>query len=132
MDEGVREQIDEWFDRARGDLEAAALIIRGRGPSSAAAAHIQQGIEKYLKGLLVAHDVVPRKIHDLVPLLSEAVRYLPDLAGYESLCDRATDYYLMDRYPPGPSPAYPWEQLESDLRETETLARQIMQHVEGL
>ena len=50
-----------------------------------AAFRLQQAIEKYLKGFLLARGWRLRRIHDLGVLLSEAVRHDPGLERYPSL-----------------------------------------------
>ena len=132
MDDSLRAQVEEWVAYGRQDLDAARLIIQHGGPLGPAAAHIQQGVEKHLKGLLAAHGAAPRKIHDLRALLKDVVRYSPEMARYRPLCIRASDYYMADRYPPGPPTEYDPTALEAELREAEALALRISEILEGM
>jgi HEPN domain-containing protein len=132
MDDGLREQVQEWLAHARQDSEAAALIMRDRGPAGAAAMHIQQAIEKHLKALVVSHDEAPRRTHNLAVLLDEAAQHAPRLSEHQDLCERATRYYATHRCPAGPPPAYAWEVLEADLCEAQALASMIVVHIEAM
>ncbi|RMF90240.1 MAG: HEPN domain-containing protein, partial [Methanobacteriota archaeon] len=40
-----------------------------------------------------------KRIHDLRALLAEAVKYMPELAGFNELCQEITAYYMLERYP---------------------------------
>lgn len=69
--------------------------------SHIAAFHAYQSAEKYLKGLLVASEEEPPRIHALPGLLRQAVAFIPDLDGQE-LRDAAINlngYYIPSRYP---------------------------------
>ena len=50
MDEAFKRQAEEWFERGRRDMETAQLIYEQHGYTDAIAYHIQQAVEKYLKG----------------------------------------------------------------------------------
>jgi HEPN domain-containing protein len=53
MDEELRKQALEWFERGNHDIETAQLLYDEHGYTEIIAYHIQQAIEKYLKGYLV-------------------------------------------------------------------------------
>lgn len=61
--------------------------------------HLQQAIEKYLKGFLLARGWTLKKIHDLEALLDDAVQYDPALEQFRPLAQEVTGYYLIERYP---------------------------------
>ena len=60
---------------------------------------MQQGVEKHLKGWLLARGWTLVRVHDLQRLLDDALTYEPDLVGYYALCERLTGYYYLERYP---------------------------------
>jgi len=128
MDEGFRRQAQDWFDRGDHDIQTAELLYDQRGHTDAIAYHIQQAIEKYLKGYLVLRGEKPPRTHELDSLLNRAEKhdstlYLP----FVDLCEKATKYYMEDRYPPGPPPEYSREEIRADLELTWELVREIRQ-----
>jgi len=44
---------EDWFSRGEADLSAAEILLSNKGDVQVAAALIQQGLEKYLKGWLL-------------------------------------------------------------------------------
>ncbi|MGB9723480.1 MAG: HEPN domain-containing protein [Chloroflexia bacterium] len=122
------EQAREWFERGDHDLETAQLLYDEGGHADVIAYHIQQAIEKYLKGYLVLHGQRPPRIHELDTLLALASEFQPGLyPSYVELCERATRYYIEGRYPPGPSMEYRRDEIGTDLDQTWQLVRQIRQ-----
>jgi HEPN domain-containing protein len=103
--EQVREEaVRNWVESARDDLawaEMGAAAEKLRGVAQIGF-HAQQAVEKFLKGLLAAHDVVPEEHHDLTRILAQ-VRLL-DRATADSLPPIAnlTAYAVHFRYPPRP------------------------------
>jgi len=60
--------------------------------------HLQQAIEKYLKGFLVLNDIRPPRIHDLDTLLNRVSELEDDIyEPFIDLCEKATRYYLEER-----------------------------------
>lgn len=55
MDEGLRLQAQEWFDRGDHDIETAQLPNEQGDYTDIIAYHIQQAIEKYLMGFLITN-----------------------------------------------------------------------------
>ena len=115
MDEAFRKQAWEWFERGRRDLETAQLLYDERGYADSIAYHIQQALEKYLKGYLVLHGKKPPKIHELDALINHIADFDDDFNGFLDICEKASKYYLEDRYPPGPPVEYEYEEIKSDL-----------------
>lgn len=58
------------------DLNAVEILLKAKN-LDVAALHIQQAIEKYLKGFLLRRGWSLVKTHDLVDLLNEAINYEP-------------------------------------------------------
>jgi len=116
----------EWFDRGDRDLDAAQLLQDELFHTDVIAYHLQQAIEKYLKGYLLLNGVRPPRIHDLDTLLNLASDVEPDLYDrFIDLCEKATRYYLEERYPPGPPVEYSHEEIGLDLDLTWELVRTI-------
>ena len=89
-----------WFEKGDEDLW---IIERSVGASHVPWAqmsfHAQQLAEKYLKGFLVLHDILPPKIHDLYRLLKLAEKHDPSLASFATDCSTLTELGLQSRYP---------------------------------
>ncbi len=116
MDEHSLAAALEWFDRGDHDLATAQLLYREQGYTDSIAYHIQQTIEKYLKGYLVLKGERPPRVHELDTLLTLVSASDPDLYDpYIDLCEKATRYYIEERYPPGPPTEYSREEIRADL-----------------
>jgi HEPN domain-containing protein len=59
----------------------------------------QQSAEKYLKGYLVPHDIVPPKIHDLAELCKMCEGIINDFSQIFLYCTDLSQYGVMPRYP---------------------------------
>lgn len=72
--EKVLKLVREWVGKAEADLKAAELDLTAGGDSllGDACSHAQQCAEKYLKALLVLHEVGFPKTHDLSEILNLA------------------------------------------------------------
>jgi len=128
MDEGLLRQAQEWFERGDHDIETAQLLYDEHGYPDAIAFHIQQVVEKYLKGYLVLRGQQPPRIHELDTLLTLASESRSDLyQAYIELCEKATRYYIEGRYPPGLPVEYDREDLKADLDTAWQLVRMIRQ-----
>lgn len=92
--------------RRFADMDIVAARVLGTEERSEALAyvvcfHAHQAAEKYLKGLLVAHDEEPPRTHALPELLRRAIVHVPHLDHADSW-DAATGlnaYYIPTRYP---------------------------------
>ncbi len=116
MSEALAHQASEWFQRGDHDIETAQLLYDAHGHTDAVAYHIQQAIEKYLKGYLILNGEKPPRTHDLGALLNLVSRFQPDLyTSFIELCEKVTRYYVEDRYPPGPPAAYDRSEIKADL-----------------
>lgn len=89
----------DWFKKAEADIRTVEILIAQKGDTEIAAMHIQQAIEKYIKGYLLAKGWKLKKTHDLPELLDEAVKYSPSLEKFRDLCEEATVFYFEARYP---------------------------------
>ena len=110
----------DWLPYARRDWSRARLLLREHDPEGAGL-HLQQAIEKYLKGWLLDRGWPLRKTHVLQDLLDDAVTYDVALTGFRPLCERVSGYYLVERYPvPAPSNVDE-QQVRRDVDEARTL-----------
>lgn len=125
MDDVFKKQAGEWFERGRHDIETAQLLYEERGHTDSIAYHIQQALEKYLKGYLVVHGKKPPKIHELDTLLNRIVTFDENFIDFLDLCEKASRYYIEDRYPPGPPVEYEYEEIKEDLDRAWELIKKI-------
>ncbi|MCL4868903.1 MAG: HEPN domain-containing protein [Anaerolineae bacterium] len=106
----------EWFYYGDMDRQAAAMLMRSEGPAPVIAFHVQQAVEKYLKGYLLAQGWQLRRIHDLTVLLHEATTHDPQFASFLPDCQRITEYYIESRYPLGIESHLDKSILQQDLK----------------
>ena len=79
----------DWFKKAEVDLKSAKILLDNETLETAAF-HIQQAVEKYLKGYLLGKGWKLIRTHDLIGLLNEAVAYQSHLEAFRELCVRTT------------------------------------------
>lgn len=125
MDDAFKKQAGEWFERGRHDIETAQLLYDQRGYTDTIAYHIQQALEKYLKGYLVLHAKKPPKIHELDTLLNRIAVFDDSFVSFLDLCEKASRYYIEERYPPGPPVEYEYEEIKEDLDRAWELIKKI-------
>jgi HEPN domain-containing protein len=63
-------ELRQWIEIADSDFSAAQYLAKNMQPVSYAIVcfHCQQAAEKYLKWVLVLHDIDPPNIHNPAPL----------------------------------------------------------------
>lgn len=116
---------DDWFAKAEQDAYAAEVLLDHSDLEVIVAFHLQQALEKYLKGYLLSTGWRLRRIHDLGVLVKEAVARDPDFARFVEPCQRITEYYLEMRYPTGIGTSMERRTLAADLEVTYALATLI-------
>ena len=100
MNENNKIKAGEWFEKARRDFETAKLLLRYGGHPDPVAVFLQQAVEKYLKGYLIARDWKLVKTHDLKLLIDEAKKHDNNFEKFYDLADRLTKHYVDEKYPP--------------------------------
>lgn len=88
----------EWFRKAQEDFERVPRRLK-EGDCEDAGFHLQQALEKYLKGFLIARGWNLRRTHNLSFLPDEVVKFLPATEEYRPLCQEASAFYVEERYP---------------------------------
>ncbi|HTQ09275.1 MAG TPA: HEPN domain-containing protein [Fimbriimonadaceae bacterium] len=91
----------EWLDKAEEDEQVVAAIRVAGGPWSAAAYHLQQAAEKYIKAALVENGVGPPRTHDLTDLLGRFPGAAPP-AAVDRAANGLSMYAWLTRYPGAP------------------------------
>jgi HEPN domain-containing protein len=88
----------DWFRLAARDFKRVEHLLNVDDPEGAGY-HLQQAVEKYLKGFLLSKGWKLKRIHDLEVLLNDALKFEKAFEKYRSLCQKITGYYIIDRYP---------------------------------
>lgn len=94
----LRHDVAAWVRKAELDRGIALSVDRFLF-SDGVCFHSQQCIEKYLKAILVAHDEVPERIHDLVVLGTEASDHYPRIAEMLESLSFLNPFSMLIRYP---------------------------------
>lgn len=89
----------EWFKKAQEDELSISAILKEDGAPSTVCFLSQQMAEKYLKGLLVFHNKVFLKVHDLLELEMLLLEFEPEIKQYDDELDVLNRYYIETRYP---------------------------------
>jgi HEPN domain-containing protein len=114
-DEVLRDLVRQWLAKADEDFGVAELLLTEETPYLATAGfHLQQAAEKYLKALLVRHQVEFPKTHDLGRLLDLLSSAEPSLAESLEKVMVLDPYGVQLRYP-GDLPAVSREEAEEAL-----------------
>ncbi len=90
----------QWFDRAREDLQVGHLVLQEKHFAHACFL-AQQCIEKTLKAYLLAKSNAYPRGHKLVDLLTECEALDSAFAAYRADCIVVDQYYIPTRYPDG-------------------------------
>jgi HEPN domain-containing protein len=112
--------ISEWFTAGDKDWRRVGILLENEDEEGAAF-HLQQALEKYLKGFLLSKGWELKRIHDLETLLDEAVKLDEKLESFRSLCERVSNYYFSQRYPPIIPLDTNSENVKNDLDESEKM-----------
>ncbi len=114
----------EWLKKASEDFRRVKARLR-EGDIEDAAFHLQQALEKFLKGFLLDQGWPLKKIHDLEALLDDAVTFDRTLERFRPLLQQVSGYYLIERYP-GFEQA---EAAEEDVAQAYKDAKRLVQHI---
>jgi HEPN domain-containing protein len=94
-------ELRQWINIADKDLSAAQHMAKNMWPVpyEIICFHCQQAAEKYLKWVLVLHDIDPPKIHDLEELEKLCESIIPQFGTLFEKCAALTEYAVHTRYP---------------------------------
>lgn len=100
----LRKQSDEndpadWFYLAADRLRAADVVWSAEGLTASGVELLQEAVERYLKGFLIAKGWRLAKIHDLVTLAAQAATYDPRFDSYRAFAQELTDDFFAQHYP---------------------------------
>jgi HEPN domain-containing protein len=101
MDEAKRDYIQQWMQKAIGDLQSARRLASPPDPIwDTAFFHCQQTAEKAVKGYLAYQDHPLIKTHDVEELVELAASYDPRFSTWQQAAATLTPYATTFRYPP--------------------------------
>ena len=94
-------ELRQWIEIADNDFAAAQHISKNMWPVpyQIVCYHCQQAAEKYLKWVLVLHDIDPPKIHDLEELEKLCEKINPQFETLYEKCAVLTENAVHTRYP---------------------------------
>ncbi len=127
-----KEVAKQWVEKAEEDFRNAeyTLTMPQNCPYSTVCFHCQQCVEKYIKAMLVLHEVEFPRIHDIGELIGLLPENMP-LSLTDEEQERLSDYAVMVRYPMEVEPI-----TESDAKSAllitkrvRAVARQLMQKI---
>ena len=96
----LRELVLQWLEKAAADFGAAEQLRAQSGRfREIIAFHCQQAAEKYLKALLVRHQIEFPKTHDIAKLLDRLATVNPSIAESLRDADVLTPFGVEVRYP---------------------------------
>lgn len=99
-DIAVRELVLQWLKKGAADFDAAEqLCTQGGRFREIIAFHCQQAAEKYLKALLVRHQIEFPKTHDIAKLLDRVATVNTSMAESLRDADVLTPFGVEVRYP---------------------------------
>lgn len=106
----------DWFYAGADRLKIADLAWENEGLTQSGIELLQESVERYLKGFLIAKGWTLKKTHDLDVLLIAAIGYDTRFDAFKNLADVLTTEFFAQHYPGGD-----WTNLGKDY---ETLRKQ--------
>jgi HEPN domain-containing protein len=100
------EQTDEndpahWFEFARERLRCADVLVQAFGPTWTAIELLQEAVERFLKGYLIATGWRLRRVHDLQQLMHEAAERDARFVEFFAFARELTEEFFAVHYPGG-------------------------------
>ena len=107
-------QVQQWLIKAQHDLQAARALANQTSPLlDVAIYHCQQAAEKVIKGFLIFHDQRLEKTHNILVLVEQASKIVPEWSTKLDAAENLTQYAVLYRYPSSQIP----ETIEPTLEE---------------
>ncbi len=89
----------DWFAFAEERLHAADVLWQHEGLTATGIEILQEAVERYLKGYLIAKGWTLVKTHDLERLLKEAAGFDPAFVKFTALAQELTEDFFAQHYP---------------------------------
>lgn len=91
----------DWFAFAEERLRGADVLWKSEGVTALGIEALQEAMERYLKGFLIAKGWTLIKTHDLERLINEAVQFDQHFAGFLPFAIELTEDFFGQHYPGG-------------------------------
>ena len=117
----VKKEAAEWITKADKDLDEASFLFKHNRPLDDVAFFVHQATEKYLKAYLISQGWELEKIHDLVKLTREAIKFDKSFEEFIPAMEKITDFYIESRYPVDYEVEYTTEEIEEAIKDAEML-----------
>ncbi len=114
----------DWLALGEKDLVRVNRSLRDKDPELAAFC-LQQAVEKFLKAFLLSKGWKLRRIHDLEALLDDAMAYDSSLDQFRNVCQKITNYYVVERYPLAVGTEFTEETIRASLEAAGRLFEKI-------
>lgn len=88
-----------WFLFGAERLRAADALFPSLGATPSVVELLQESVERYLKGYLIAVGWPLQKVHNLAILLDHAVRFDARFDAFSDLCEELTSQFWNQHYP---------------------------------
>ena len=119
--------VAEWMEKVRADLCMAEFACSDHARFwDQACFHSQQAAEKAVKALLVVHERVAERVHDLTYLIKAVEDLVPFPEELVTAAELLNAYAVTPRYPSFLAP-----ETEDDARRALASARQIVSFVQN-
>lgn len=112
----------DWFYAAADRIRVADATWERDGLTLTGIELLQEAVERYLKGYLIAKGWSLDRTHDLRKLLNVAMGYDPAFAAFKTFADELTEDFFSQHYPGGD-----WSNVGLNY---ETLRRQTGEMIE--
>lgn len=89
----------DWFEMAQERINSADSLWKHEGLTHTGIEALQEGVERYLKGYLVAKGWRLVRTHDLERLVTEAVQFDKTFDKFYGLSEELTDDFFAQHYP---------------------------------
>lgn len=126
----IRDFVRQWLDKAEEDLKAGEVLLDSDLEDfDSVGFHAQQAAEKFIKAVLVRHQIPFPKSHNIALLRELAAQVDKTLAEKLSPADSLTPYGVEFRYP-GESEPVSREQGAGAVQIAKEIRKEILAHLE--
>ena len=91
----------DWFAFAEERLRGADVLRQSEGVNALGIEALQEAMERYLKGFLIAKGWALVKTHDLERLVKEASQFDNRFAAFQPFANELTEDFFEQHYPGG-------------------------------
>lgn len=119
----------DWFEIAKKDLNGAKILYEYEGDYGLVLFHLQQAVEKYLKGYLIYKTGMLQDGHSLIKLCKRASIYNNEFRKFIKDCAFLNGYYIETRYPAEDPLIAEAEDVKEGLKFTEEIINFIEMNI---